>query len=152
MPTAEESHTEVAVVRPWTSGTAVEVDIEPPQLAVMADEAALGSVLVNLMRNAIEAMEHMPQRVLRLQGRLSEDGRAVLTVSDTGPGIRDDVVPKLFEPFVTTKPAGSGLGLGLVLCAQLVRAMNGGLRADNREGGGAYFVVDLPAASPHAHP
>ncbi len=133
-------------------GVQVEVDIEPPQLAVMADEAALGSVLVNLMRNAIEAMEHMPQRVLRLQGRLSEDGRAVLTVSDTGPGIRDDVVPKLFEPFVTTKPAGSGLGLGLVLCAQLVRAMNGGLRADNREGGGAYFVVDLPAASPHAHP
>ena len=128
-------------------GARVEVDIDPPALAMMADEAALGSVLVNLMRNAIEAMEHMPQRVLRLEGRLRADGRAVLTVSDTGPGIRDDVSPRLFEPFVTTKPAGSGLGLGLVLCAQLVRAMNGGLQAANREGGGAYFAIDLPAGN-----
>ncbi|MDH6590903.1 two-component system C4-dicarboxylate transport sensor histidine kinase DctB [Variovorax sp. TBS-050B] len=141
-------------------GVQIEVDIDPPQLAVMADEAALGSVLVNLMRNAIEAMEHMPQRVLRLEGRLGADGRAVLSVSDTGPGIRDDVAPRLFEPFVTTKAAGAGLGLGLVLCAQLVRAMNGGLRAANREdrdkdkgeGGGAYFVVDLPAAPPSTPP
>lgn len=133
-------------------GVEVEVDIDPPQLAVMADEAALGSVLVNLMRNAIEAMEEMPQRVLRLEGRLGADGRAVLTVSDTGPGIREDVAPRLFEPFVTTKAAGAGLGLGLVLCAQLVRAMNGGLQAANRDGAGAYFVVDLPAAPPQTPP
>ncbi|RIX73869.1 sensor histidine kinase [Acidovorax cavernicola] len=127
-------------------GVQVEIDLDPPQLAVMADEAALGSVLVNLMRNAIEAMEEAPQRLLRLEGRLHGDGRALLTVSDTGPGIRDDVVPHLFEPFVTTKPAGSGLGLGLMLCAQLVRAMDGDLQAGNRAGGGAYFAVELPAA------
>ncbi len=131
-------------------GVQVEVRIDPPQLAAMADEAALVSVLVNLMRNAIEAMEDAPQRVLRLEAR-REGGRALLTVSDTGPGIRDDVVPHLFEPFVTTKPAGAGLGLGLMLCAQLARGMEGSLRAGNREGGGAYFVLDLPLPEASGH-
>jgi len=70
----------------------------------------------------------------------------VLSVSDTGPGIHPEVLPRLFEPFVTRKPAGSGLGLGLVISAQLVRAMDGTLHAANLAGGGACFVVDLPAA------
>lgn len=68
----------------------------------------------------------------------------ILRVSDTGPGIPPDILPRLFEPFVTSKPAGTGLGL--VTSAQLVRAMDGTLRAANLPDGGAWFVVDLPAA------
>jgi len=73
-------------------------------------------------------------------------GRVILRVSDTGPGIPPGILPRLFEPFVTSKPAGTGLGLGLVISAQLVRAMDGSLRAANLPEGGACFVVDLPAA------
>jgi two-component system C4-dicarboxylate transport sensor histidine kinase DctB len=124
---------------------ATEVDLQPATLSVMAEEAALGSVLVNLMRNAIDAMQEAPRRTLRLAAR-PQNGRVILTVSDTGPGIPADILPRLFEPFVTSKPAGAGLGLGLVISAQLVRAMDGTLRASGQEQGGACFIVDLPAA------
>jgi len=129
------------------NGVAIEVDVQPAALSVMAEEAALGSVLVNLMRNAIDAMQASPasRRTLRLEAR-PQEGRVILRVSDTGPGIPPDILPRLFEPFVTSKPAGTGLGLGLVISAQLVRAMDGTLRAANLPEGGACFVADLPAA------
>jgi two-component system C4-dicarboxylate transport sensor histidine kinase DctB len=127
------------------NGIVIEVDVQPASLSVMAEEAALGSVLVNLMRNAIDAMQASPQRTLRLQAR-PQEGRVILRVSDTGPGIPQDILPRLFEPFVTSKPAGTGLGLGLVISAQLVRAMDGTLRAANLPEGGACFIADLPAA------
>jgi two-component system C4-dicarboxylate transport sensor histidine kinase DctB len=129
------------------NGVAIEVDVQPATLSAMAEEAALGSVLVNLMRNAIDAMQASPplRRTLRLEAR-PQEGRVILRVSDTGPGIPPDILPRLFEPFVTSKPAGTGLGLGLVISAQLVRAMDGTLRAANLPEGGACFVADLPAA------
>lgn len=124
-------------------GIVVEVDVQPATLCVMAEETALGSVLVNLMRNAIDAMQEMPERRLRIEAR-AQGRRAILRFSDTGPGIRADILPRLFDPFVTSKPAGAGLGLGLVISAQLVRAVGGTLDAFNQEEGGACFVVDLP--------
>jgi two-component system C4-dicarboxylate transport sensor histidine kinase DctB len=129
------------------NGVAIEVDVQPATLSVMAEEAALGSVLVNLMRNAIDAMQASPSPrcTLRLEAR-PQEGRVILRVSDTGPGIPSDILPRLFEPFVSSKPAGTGLGLGLVISAQLARAMDGTLRAANLPEGGACFVVDLPAA------
>jgi two-component system C4-dicarboxylate transport sensor histidine kinase DctB len=129
------------------NGIAIAVDVQPATLSVMAEEAALGSVLVNLMRNAIDAMQASPaaRRTLRLEAR-PQDGRVILRASDTGPGIPPDILPRLFEPFVTSKPAGTGLGLGLVISAQLVRAMDGTLRAANLPEGGACFIADLPAA------
>jgi len=129
------------------NGIAIVVDVQPATLSIMAEEAALGSVLVNLMRNAIDAMQASPaaRRTLRLEAR-PQDGRVILRVSDTGPGIPPDILPRLFEPFVTSKPAGAGLGLGLVISAQLVRAMDGTLRAANLPEGGACFIADLPAA------
>ncbi len=128
-------------------GIAVEVEVQPGTLGVMADEAALGSVLVNLMRNAIDAMHKAPRRTLHLRAR-QQGERVLLEVSDTGPGIRPDILSQLFEPFVTSKPAGAGLGLGLVISAQLVRAMGGTLRAANLEASGACFAIDLPASKP----
>jgi len=129
----------------------LEVDLQPPGLAVSADESSLGSLLVNLMRNAIEAMQGAPRRVLRLEARAQRE-RVILTVTDTGPGIRADILPRLFEPFVTSKPAGAGLGLGLVISAESVRAAGGTLRAANRDEGGACFTVDLPIAPSRGQP
>ena len=122
------------------------VDVQPADLSVMADAAAIESLLVNLMRNAIDAMRDAPERTLRVEAR-AQDGRATLAVSDTGSGIRADILPRLFEPFVTSKAAGAGLGLGLVISAQLVRAAGGTLRAANREEGGACFTAELPLAA-----
>ena len=124
-------------------GIEVEVDVQPATLCVMAEEAALGSVLVNLMRNAIDAMHEAPRRRLRIEGRI-QGRRATLRFSDSGPGIRADILPRLFEPFVSSKPAGTGLGLGLVISAQLVRAVGGTLEAFNQAEGGACFLIDLP--------
>jgi two-component system C4-dicarboxylate transport sensor histidine kinase DctB len=90
-------------------------------------------------------MQASPRRTLRLEAR-PQEGRVILRVSDTGPGIPPDILPRLFEPFVTSKPAGTGLGLGLAISAQLLRAMDGTLDAANLPDGGACFVVDLPAA------
>ena len=128
-----------------THDISVEVEVRPADLAVMADDATISSILVNLMRNAIDAMQDSPRRVLQVTAR-AEGERAIFAVADTGPGIRADILPRLFEPFVSSKPAGSGLGLGLVISAQLVRAFGGTLRASNRDEGGAAFVVNLPSA------
>jgi two-component system, NtrC family, C4-dicarboxylate transport sensor histidine kinase DctB len=124
-----------------------EADVQPDGLSVMADEAAMGSLLVNLLRNAIDAMRDAPQCRLQVHAR-QVDGQAVLQVMDTGSGIRDDILPRLFEPFVTSKPAGAGLGLGLVIAAQLVRAAGGSIHACNRPESGACFTVRLPLAHP----
>jgi two-component system C4-dicarboxylate transport sensor histidine kinase DctB len=124
----------------------VDVEVRPAELSVMADEATISSLLGNLMRNAVDAMQGAPQRVLRVEAHAMGE-RVVLTVTDTGPGIPADILGRLFEPFVTSKPAGAGLGLGLVISAQLVRAAGGTLRAGNRDEGGACFTVDLPSAT-----
>jgi len=123
-------------------------DVQPPGLSVLADEAAMASVLINLIRNAIDAVRGTPQRGLSVRARAS-GGRVILTVTDTGPGIRADILPRLFEPFVSSKPAGAGLGLGLVISAQLVRSVGGTLHAENGDEGGARFTIDLPMVASH---
>jgi len=118
-------------------GVEIEVLIEPAALAVRADEARLEQVLVNLMGNGIDAMA-------RIDGE-----QACIEVQDTGPGIPADILPRLFEPFTTSKPAGSGLGLGLMISAHIAREYGGQLHGENGPGGGARFVLMLPlAASP----
>ena len=126
-------------------GIALVVDIDPPDLSVMAEEAGLGSVIVNLMSNAIDSMRDTPAPTMSIRARQS-NGRAVMIVADNGPGIRADILLRLFEPFVTSKPVGAGLGLGLVISAQLVRTSGGRLSAHNHDDGGACFIVDLPIA------
>jgi two-component system C4-dicarboxylate transport sensor histidine kinase DctB len=121
------------------------VDVEPAALSVLAEESAIGSIFINLMRNAIDAMHDAPTPQLTIRARAQGD-RAIITVSDNGAGIRADILARLFEPFVTSKAAGAGLGLGLVISAQLVRANGGTLGAMNCEGGGACFTVSLPIA------
>jgi two-component system C4-dicarboxylate transport sensor histidine kinase DctB len=135
------------------AGVEFAVDIEPPKLQVLADEARLEQVLVNLMANAVDAMDShaaapdapLPPRRLGVRAR-AEGTNARLEVEDSGPGIREDILPRLFEPFVTSKPAGQGLGLGLMISAHIARESGGTLRAENRAEGGARFIFTLPLA------
>ncbi|QHE77854.1 sensor histidine kinase [Hydrogenophaga sp. PBL-H3] len=116
-----------------------------PALAVMADPVALDQIVHNLILNALQALEQVPaaQRRLTLNLR-SVDGRGELSVADSGPGIPPDVLPRLFEPFFSTREGG--LGLGLSLCETLASGMDGSISAANAATGGAVFRLRLPLA------
>ncbi|MDO9436250.1 ATP-binding protein [Hydrogenophaga sp.] len=112
-------------------------------VTVQADAVALDQIVHNLIFNALQALEHVPagQRALTLSLR-RHDGRGELQVADSGPGIAPDVLPRLFEPFFSTREGG--LGLGLSLCETLANDMGGSLGAANRALGGAVFTLQLP--------
>jgi two-component system C4-dicarboxylate transport sensor histidine kinase DctB len=104
-------------------------------------------VLVNLFSNALDAMETAGSSPRQLVVDAGCDGARVwITVTDSGPGIPDEIRTQLFEPFFTTKPQGKGLGLGLAISEQIVREFGGQLRAESPPEGGARFIIDLPRA------
>jgi two-component system C4-dicarboxylate transport sensor histidine kinase DctB len=122
---------------------ALEVRIEKVAV-VIGDPVRLEQVLINLMRNALDAVRSCATR--RVVVTLSSDDRAVLRISDSGPGITPQVREHLFEPFFTTKPSGAGLGLGLAISASIVQAMSGELVVSESDEGGAAFTLLLPLA------
>ncbi|MEM9067038.1 MAG: HAMP domain-containing sensor histidine kinase [Myxococcota bacterium] len=103
----------------------------------------LTQVVLNLLLNAADALDGEGEIVVEVS---EEDGFALLAVSDSGPGIPDELLDTLFEPFVTSKPVGQGTGLGLAVCHTLVERLGGQIRAENSPEGGARFVVRLPLA------
>ncbi len=128
----------------------VAVDPDPAAPVVEADAARLRQLLHNLIRNAIEAGGGRGSEVRVRTRALRADGRRLveLEVSDDGPGFAPEVLERLFEPYVTTKPGGTGLGLAIV--KKIVEEHGGSIRARNRPGGGATVVVRLPAAGARA--
>ena len=105
---------------------------------------ALHQVMINLLRNALDAMEQTSDAVLRVRtGR--EDGKwAFIEISDNGPGIETKNLKRLFEPFFTTKPVGKGTGLGLSISYSLITRHRGLLTAASKPGEGASFKIKLP--------
>jgi len=123
---------------------AIVRDIEPT-LAVICEPNRLEQVLVNLIGNALDALESSAAPQLELRADVAA-GKVHLTVRDNGPGLSEDAFARLFEPFFTTKPAGQGLGLGLTLSAGILNEHGGSLRASNHPDGGACFTLTLPLA------
>jgi two-component system sensor kinase FixL len=123
----------------------VTVDLNPRlgQAMVMADRIEIQQVLMNLIRNAIEAMEGQPRCELQLGARQASDAIEV-SVSDTGPGLPSDVRERLFTPFVTTKP--NGMGIGLSICRKIIEGHGGRLWAEDNVRGGTTFRFTLQAA------
>jgi two-component system C4-dicarboxylate transport sensor histidine kinase DctB len=128
-------------------GVTVDFDAGPVAVCVRAEQIRLEQVLVNLVTNALDAMKRCEDGALSIR---INAGPAMtrLSVADTGPGIPDPLLPHLFEPFTTTKPAGEGLGLGLSIASAIVRDFGGQLSACNRAEGGAVFTLDLATAEP----
>ena len=108
------------------------------------DSNRLEQVLVNLFNNALDSMENSAQRCLTVKVQSTKE-RVFISTKDTGPGISDEAVKHLFEPFFTTKAQGAGLGLGLVISAQIVREFGGELSGANSPDGGAIFTIELRA-------
>lgn len=123
---------------------AVTVAVEPPELKAMADAMRLEQVLVNLLTNAVDALAGTPAPAITLRARREGD-QVVLVLGNNGPAITPEVLSRLFEPFVTTKPVGKGLGLGLVLSARLVQGFGGRLHGGNLAPSGVAFTIELPA-------
>ncbi len=132
------------------SGCSVQVDVQAG-VKVWGDTLRVEQVLINLLRNAIDAAESSAQRRVHVALR-QEDGLAVLRVRDSGSGLPQAVASRLFEPFFTTKPAGKGLGLGLAISSSIVQAMNGQLTAQNSSHGGAEFELRLALFQDSTHP
>lgn len=122
-------------------GTAIHLDTPAEICLLDADREQLRQVVVNLILNALDAMPLGGQ--LGLFVHSSADGDHIeLNVTDTGPGISSQILPRLFEPFATGKD--TGLGLGLVISKRIVEEHGGTIRGSNRSEGGASFVVRLP--------
>jgi two-component system C4-dicarboxylate transport sensor histidine kinase DctB len=122
----------------------VQLQLELPQtFTVLGDTVRIEQVLINLLRNALDAVEQAPEKTVRVV--LQADAQQVrIRIIDSGMGLPQEVVRHLFEPFFTTKASGQGLGLGLAISSSIVQAMNGHLEARNNPDCGAEFVVTIP--------
>jgi CheY-like chemotaxis protein/anti-sigma regulatory factor (Ser/Thr protein kinase) len=109
----------------------------------------LGQVFLNLLVNAAQALPEgqADRNAIRVRTAVSADGRVMIDVEDTGPGISPEHVRRLFTPFFTTKPVGVGTGLGLSICHRIVSGMNGHIEVDTAVGRGTTFRVIVPAAA-----
>ena len=116
----------------------------PP--VVRADRLLIEQVALNLVRNAVEAVQALPKERRRIivATRVDADGSGTLSVSDLGDGVPADAKERLFDPFVTTKPGG--LGLGLSICRSVVEAHGGAIRHESNGERGAIFAFTLPGA------
>jgi two-component system sensor kinase FixL len=117
---------------------------DPRAPFVVADRIQIRQVLTNLMRNALDALLEVERRELVVTTALQEDGLIEFAISDTGPGLGDLATSRLFQPFVSTKQ--NGMGLGLSICRSIVTAHGGKLDGETRKEGGATFRFTLPAA------
>ena len=134
----------VAIAMAGGGTLTVRRDFDPAADRVMADRIQIQQVMVNLVRNAAEAMAQAPRRDLGIGARRGADGFIEAYVSDTGPGLAPDVACRLFEPFVSGKP--DGMGIGLAVSRSIVEAHRGEIRAEPRTAGGVVFRFTLQAA------
>ena len=128
------------------TGVTLEVDLGDVPLSVTGGPVRLQQVLVNLLSNAIDAVEGGADKRLHLRARRT--GRGVqITLRDHGPGVAEGVQARIFDPFFSTKEVGKGLGLGLSISYNIVRDFGGQLFMRNHPEGGAEFTLNLQAAA-----
>jgi two-component system sensor kinase FixL len=119
-------------------------NLKPEFDRVLVDRVQIQQVLVNLFRNALEAMAQSPRRELIVSNERVADDMIEIAVSDTGSGFQDDVKPNLFQTFFTTKE--TGMGVGLSISRSIIEAHGGRMSAESNPSGGATFRFTLPAA------
>lgn len=145
LPKLLEEASALALVGAKEYGVRARIDLQPKIDLVLVDKVQIQQVILNLIRNAIDAMTGSERRELSINVATDDAGMATVTVADTGPGIRPDVADQLFQPFVTTKR--TGMGVGLSICRTIVEAHGGKIWAGANEGGGAVFSFTVPSVS-----
>ena len=119
----------------------IESEVKPADLEISADKKQISQVLINLVKNAKEALKNTEVGTITLQGKVNEYGRALITVTDNGPGIPDDLMDKIFVPFFTTKDSGSGIGLSL--SRQIMLLHGGSLKVVSKPGKQTVFTLEF---------
>jgi len=140
-----EEASALALVGAKDTGVRVRFDLDPRTTFVLADKVQIQQVLLNLMRNAIEAMEGSQRRELVLATAPAANDMVEISVTDTGPGIAPEVGAQLFQPFVTTKR--QGMGVGLSISRTIVEAHGGTIAPHPNPEGGTVFSFTLPAVT-----
>ena len=132
-----------------TSSVEVRLDLAADAPPVLADADQLHQVFMNLIVNAQQALQDQPPpRILSLTSRFDPATNTVrIAVADNGPGIPEAVRKRIFEPYFTTKPLGSGTGVGLAVCLGIVEAHGGTLTVGSGDESGAVFTIVLPAGN-----
>ena len=125
-------------------GIEVHLELDPNASPVLVDKIQIQQVLINLIRNACEAMGDSPVKRLTISSHAEREGYVQVTVSDTGCGIPAGVANQLFSAFVSTKP--TGMGLGLSICRTIVEVNGGKIWMETREGRGTDFHFTLVRA------
>ena len=143
-----EEASALAMVGASEKGVRLRLDLQADLDMVLADRVEIQQVLVNLVRNAIEAMSGAPQRDLLITTRRHGSDMVVVSVADTGSGLSPEVAENLFKPFLTTKT--QGMGVGLSISRTIVEAHGGEIWAENGAAGGAVFSFTLPLFEPGA--
>lgn len=137
--------TTLGLVGAREKGISWSIEIDPDINNVFADRVQIQQVMVNLMRNAIEAMEEMPVKILAVRARLLDHDHVEISVADTGHGVPGHLINKLFQPFISTK--AKGMGMGLSICRTIIEAHGGHLSVESDHGGGTIFKFTLPRVS-----
>ena len=137
-----EEASALALVGAKEQGVRVRFLLDPRIDLVLVDKVQIQQVLLNLMRNAIEAMANAPRRELVIGAEPAADGMAVISVADTGSGISDEIAAQIFQPFVTTKR--QGMGIGLSISRTIVESHGGEIATRPNAGGGTIFQFTIP--------
>jgi CheY-like chemotaxis protein len=138
----------VELVKHDLQQVALETRYDPDLPPALADRQQVQQVLLNLLTNALQAMSGKPR--MRLSVTVTSlDDRLAVRVADSGPGIPAEVLPRIFDPFFSTKASGTGLGLSVSYA--IARAHGGELSVSSTPGHGTTFTLVLPIAQVHAH-
>lgn len=116
--------------------------VDPTHDLILVDKVQVQQILLNLIRNALEAMEQSARRELIIATRSGAPNFIEISVADRGPGIAPEIQAQLFQPFVTTKPLG--MGVGLSISRSIVESHGGQIKSEPNEGGGTIFRFTVP--------
>jgi len=115
---------------PENENVHISWEVKPPALEIVADKKQIAQVLINLLKNSVEALKNQVDGKITLKGDINKDGKVLVSVTDNGPGIPEDLMDKIFIPFFTTKENGSGIGLSL--SRQIIQMHGGTLKVDSK--------------------
>ncbi len=119
----------------------ISASVEPEEMELIADPNLFIQVIINLIYNSVQAIGESKEGIIGLSAQINDQGKALIQVSDNGPGISPNLLDKIFIPFFTTKSNGSGIGLSI--SQSIIRAHGGTIRVRSNEGSGTVFSITL---------